>query len=234
MRIWNKSIGIGGYGFAASPSMGQDTQVTGSRIKAHVRFLSSDLLEGRGVGTRGGQLTEEYIAAQLAALGARPAGENGTYFQTVPMVGVQTQPVSQLRLIKDGKPVSFKWQDEFVGTTHRQQPETKFQAEAIFVGHGIVSRQEKWDDYKGVDVKGKLVVLFTNEPQPENPASIQRPHADLRRTLDVQVRGGGPARRARVRDHPYDSDCGLRLGSGAELVEQRRPADAARTWTVDA
>ncbi len=65
--------------------------------------------------------------------------------------------------------MSFKWQDEFVGTTHKQQPETKFQAEAIFVGHGIVSRQEEWDDYKGVDVKGKLVVLFTNEPQPENP-----------------------------------------------------------------
>src|SRR5688572_13385452 len=99
MRIWNKSIGIGSMVFTGL-LWGQDTQVTGERIKAHVRFLSSDLLEGRGVGTRGGQLTEEYIAAQLAALGARPAGENGTYFQKVPMIGVQTQPVSQFEIIK--------------------------------------------------------------------------------------------------------------------------------------
>lgn len=147
----------------------QDNLISGERIKAHVRFLASDLLEGRGVGTRGGQLTEEYIAAQLAAIGAKPAGENGTYFQKVPMVGVHTQPVSSLGISKDGKSVNFKWQDEFVGSTQTQQPEVKFEAEAIFVGHGIVSKQEEWDDYKGVDVKGKIVVLFTNEPQPENP-----------------------------------------------------------------
>ncbi len=78
------------YGFHVAFYGARTLRSQGSRIKAHVRFLSSDLLEGRGVGTRGGQLTEEYIAAQLAALGARPAGENGTYFQKVPMIGVQT------------------------------------------------------------------------------------------------------------------------------------------------
>jgi Zn-dependent M28 family amino/carboxypeptidase len=170
MRIWKMSIGIGVFvGVAALGVLtAQNTQLSGSRIKAHVRFLSSDLLEGRGVGTRGGQLTEEYIAAQLAAIGARPAGENGTFFQTVPMVGVQTLPESQLNFEKGGQKFSAKWQDEFVGGTHRQSENVNFDAEAIFVGHGIVNAQEKWDDYKGVDVKGKIVVVFTNEPQPEN------------------------------------------------------------------
>lgn len=143
--------------------------IQGARIKAHVKFLSSDLLEGRGVGARGGQLTEEYLAAQLAAAGARPGGENGTYFQTVPMVGVQTQPDSQISASAGSKAVNFKWQDEFVGASHRQNPQESFDAEAVFVGHGIVSKSENWDDYKGADVKGKIVVVFTNEPQPMNP-----------------------------------------------------------------
>lgn len=172
MRIWNMSIGIGVLGTLATAVgvlVAQNTELAGSRIKAHVRFLSSDLLEGRGVATRGGQLTEEYIAAQLAAVGARPAGEKGTFFQTVPMVGVQTLPESQLTFEKGGERITPQWQEEFVGGTHRQQENVSFEAGAVFVGHGIVNAQENWDDYKGVDVKGQLVVVFTNEPQPENP-----------------------------------------------------------------
>lgn len=172
MRIWKKSIGIGG--FAITLLIGQQMQpISADRIKAHVRFLSSDLLEGRGVGSRGGQLTEEYLAAQLAVAGAKPAGENGTYFQKVPMVGVSTLPESRLSAVKDGKALDFRWQEDFVGGTHRQKSEVIFEADAVFAGHGIVSEQEKWNDYKGVDVKGKVVVLFTNEPQPDNPQVFQ-------------------------------------------------------------
>lgn len=171
MRIWKKSIGIGVIAglVAMGITLAQNQLISGDRIKAHVRFLSSDMLEGRGVGVRGGQLTEDYIAAQLAVLGAKPAGENGTYFQKVPLVGVQTLPSSELSAVRDGKSIALKWQDEFVGTTHRQLPKVAFEAEAIFVGHGIKNEQENWDDYKGVDVKGKIVVLFTNEPQPDTP-----------------------------------------------------------------
>jgi Zn-dependent M28 family amino/carboxypeptidase len=168
MPIYRKSIGIVAFLVSAACSA-QAPDILGSRIRAHVKFLSSDLLEGRGVGTRGGQLTEEYLAAQLAALGVRPAGENGGYYQTVPMVGVQTQPDSLLSASAGGKSVSFKWQDEFVGASHRQNALEQFDTEAVFAGHGIISKPEKWDDYKGVDVKGKIVVLFTNEPQPANP-----------------------------------------------------------------
>src|SRR6516165_9569200 len=75
---------------AASLSFGQVQEISGERIRAHTKFLASDLLEGRGVGTRGGDLATDYIATQFALLGAKPAGDNGTYFQQVPLVGAET------------------------------------------------------------------------------------------------------------------------------------------------
>ncbi len=172
MGICRNSIGIrvlalftGSLGLLAQ----HPQDIAGERIKAHVRYLSSDLLEGRGVGVRGGQLAEEYIAAQLAGAGVQPGGENGTYFQNVPMVGVSTQADTTFTVEKGAQKVSMRWQDDFVAASHRQKELEAIDADLIFVGHGIVSAQEKWDDYKGVSVKGKVVVLFTNEPQPDNP-----------------------------------------------------------------
>src|SRR6266851_4638572 len=85
--------------------------ISGERIRAHVKFLSSDLLEGRGVGVRGGELATEYIATQFALAGAKPAGDNGTYFQKVPLVGVQTTPESTL----SAGDLRFRWLEDFVG-----------------------------------------------------------------------------------------------------------------------
>jgi Zn-dependent M28 family amino/carboxypeptidase len=109
-------------------------------------------------------------ATQLALAGAKPAGDNGTYFQRVPLVGVTTEPNAELSASKAGQYVTFKWQDEFVAANHRQEPREEFNAEAVFVGHGIVAPEYQWNDFKDVDVRGKIIVLFTNEPQPENPA----------------------------------------------------------------
>jgi Zn-dependent M28 family amino/carboxypeptidase len=150
------------------------TDISGERMRAHVKFLASDLLEGRGVGTRGGELATEYIAAQFALVGAKPAGENGTYFQRVPMVGATTSPGASLSAVSSNpgaasQTVSFKWLDEFVGVSELQQPTDQFDAEAVFVGHGIVAPEFGWDDFKGVDVKGKVLVLFTNEPPSSDP-----------------------------------------------------------------
>ncbi|HWB97268.1 MAG TPA: M28 family peptidase, partial [Bryobacteraceae bacterium] len=134
-----------------------------------MRFLASDLLEGRGVGERGGQLATEYIAAQMALAGARPAGENGTYFQRVPLVGVTTEKGAELSASGRGKTEPFRWLEDFVAGSQQQKVETRFDAEAIFVGHGIVAPEYHWDDFKGVDVRGKIVVLFTNEPASNDP-----------------------------------------------------------------
>jgi len=138
--------------------------ISAERIRIHTRFLSSDLMEGRGVGMRGGQLATEYLASQFALAGAKPAGENGSFFQKVPLVGVETQPVARLSASKDGRSESFAWLTGWVGVSHEQRPETQVDAEAVFVGHGITAPEFKWDDLKGLDVKGKVLVLFTNEP----------------------------------------------------------------------
>jgi len=143
----------------------QSEPIEGYRIRAHVKFLASDLLEGRGVGTRGGDLATEYIASQFAVVGAKPAGDNGTYFQKVPLVGIQTEKGgAELSAAGGGKTLSLRWADDFVATSQTQKPDTRFDAEAIFVGHGIVSPKYNWNDYKDVDVHGKVVVLFTNQP----------------------------------------------------------------------
>ena len=154
---------------AALALQAQDA-ITGENIRAHIRFLASDLLEGRGVGTRGGELATNYIASQLAIAGAKPAGENGTYFQKVELVGVEPQTSATLSAGKGGADgVSFNWSGGFVGNTMQQKARADFDAEAVFVGHGITAPEFEWSDYKGVDVKGKVVVLFTNEPPSEDP-----------------------------------------------------------------
>ncbi len=137
--------------------------IAGSRIRAHLKFLASDLLEGRGVGQRGGELATEYLAAQLAIAGARPVN-NASFFQTVPLVSVHTSPESKLSASKGDQHVSFRWLDDFVGQSPAQTERESIDAEAIFVGHGISAPEFNWDDYAGIDVTGKAVVLFTNEP----------------------------------------------------------------------
>jgi hypothetical protein len=149
---------------AALPVLAQDGSISAERIREHTRFLSLDLLEGRGVGDRGGEIATEYLATEFALAGAQPAGGHGSYFQKVPLVGIETTADAQLSAAVGGKSVDFRWLEDFVGVSQRQTPQTRFEGEAIFVGHGITAPEWKWDDFKGVDVKGKVLVLFTNEP----------------------------------------------------------------------
>jgi Zn-dependent M28 family amino/carboxypeptidase len=147
----------------------QAGDISGQGIRYQVKFLSSDLLEGRGVGVRGGDLATEYIATQFALAGLKPAGDNGTFFQRVPLIGIATQTDAQLRASADGRQISFRWLEDFVGAPEQQKPQSDFDAEAVFVGHGIVAPEFRWNDYKDADVKGKVVVLFTNEPASNDP-----------------------------------------------------------------
>jgi len=162
-----KSIGI--VLIAGLPALAQDTGLSAERIRIHTRFLSSDVMEGRGVGARGGRLATEYIAAQFALAGAKPAGENGTWFQKVPLVGVETTPEARLSATAAGKTVNFRWLEDWVGSSLEQVPESRLDAEAVFVGHGITAPEYRWDDFKGTDVRGKVLVLFTNEPASSDP-----------------------------------------------------------------
>lgn len=147
----------------------QSLHLSGNNIRAHVKYLSSDELEGRGVGTRGEKLATEYLAAQLALNGVKPGGENGTYFQRVPLVGVTTKPSATMAIEAHGKKVPLTFVKDFVGTAYSQVPKNDFNAEAVFVGHGISAPEFGWDDYKGVDLHGKVAVFFTNEPPSNDP-----------------------------------------------------------------
>lgn len=159
----------------AAAAVAQIADVSGERIRAHVKFISSDLFEGRSVGGRGDRLTTEYIATQFALAGAKPAGDNGTYFQKVPLVGVATQPDATLSLTVKGQKVPFKWLEEFVGANQRQTSEANIDAELVYVGHGITAPEFQWDDFKNVDVKGKVILQFTNEPVSTDPALFGGP-----------------------------------------------------------
>jgi Zn-dependent M28 family amino/carboxypeptidase len=147
-----------------------DPACSGDHIAAHVKFLSSDLLEGRGTGQRGGDIAAEYIATQFALDGLKPAGDHGTYMQDVPMVAVKTLPATFFKLVpKSGDAVDLKNLDDFVTNNESQTETADFEAPIVFVGFGITAPEYKWDDYKGVDLKGKVALVFVNEPASDDP-----------------------------------------------------------------
>ncbi|HPT27819.1 MAG TPA: M28 family peptidase [Bryobacteraceae bacterium] len=148
----------------SAAALAQIGAIQGERIRPHVKILSSDLFEGRGVGQRGGALAVEYIESQFAAAGLKPGAADGTYRQRVPLKLIAMEGSPVLTMSIGAQKVELKWLDEFVGHSQRQQPSVAVDAEMIFAGHGISAPEFGWDDYAGTDVKGKAVVLFTNEP----------------------------------------------------------------------
>jgi Zn-dependent M28 family amino/carboxypeptidase len=140
-------------------------KIDAERIRAHVRFLSHDLLEGRGTGQRGGDIAAEYIATQFALDGLKPAGDNGTYMQKVPMVGTMLAPETRFSFVPaKGSPRDLKFLSEYTAYDETQQTESNVNADIIYVGYGIQAPEYQWDDYKGVDVKGKVLLMLVNEP----------------------------------------------------------------------
>jgi Zn-dependent M28 family amino/carboxypeptidase len=139
-------------------------------IRWHVRFLSHDLLEGRGTGQRGGDIAAEYIATQFAEYGLKPAGEDGSYLQKVPLVGITTLPQTQFVLLpKQGPSMDLKPLDEYVAYDQTQQAQSDVDADIVYVGYGIEAPEYNWDDYKGVDVRGKVLLMLVNEPPSDDP-----------------------------------------------------------------
>ena len=144
--------------------------IDAERIRAHVKFLADDLLEGRGTGTRGGDLAANYIATQFALYGLQPAGDGGTYLQKVAFTGVSTLPQSAMSLQPaKGAPIDLKLGDDFVTSDQTQAPSIDIDAPIVFVGYGIDAPEYRWNDYKGVDVKGKVVLIVINEPPSQDP-----------------------------------------------------------------
>lgn len=140
------------------------------KIRAHVKYLADDKLEGRGTGQKGGDMAAQYIADQFKSYGLQPAGDNGTYMQRVPMVGVTPAAETSFSLVgARGDARTLKVLDEYVAYDQTQQAQSDVDADIIFAGYGIEAPEYQWDDYKGVDVKGKVLLILVNEPPSEDP-----------------------------------------------------------------
>ncbi len=145
-------------------------EVTAERLREHVAKLSDDTMQGRGPATPGDALATAYIVEQYKALGLKPAGEGGSYLQKVPMVGFTLDPSAVLDIRKGNQSLRLKFSDDFVAFTGTYEPVVTVQnAEIVFVGYGIEAPEQNWDDYKGVDVRGKVLLMMNNDPASDDP-----------------------------------------------------------------
>ena len=141
-------------------------QVQEAPLRGHLAFLASDLLEGRGTGQRGGDLTVAYLENQALAVGLKPAN-GSSYRQQVRIAGVKTDAAaSTLRLDVNGAALPVAFGKDWVYAPGDAAPAHSFNADLVFVGYGISAPEEGWNDYKDADVKGKVIVMMVNDPQP--------------------------------------------------------------------
>jgi len=138
--------------------------ITGDDFAEHVKVLSSDAFEGRGPGTPGEDKSVEYIKAQMQRIGLEP-GNHGQWFQTVPMVETTASDDTELHIDVAGKPHVLKLGDDMVVGTRTGQPHVSIKdSDLVFVGYGVDAPEQHWNDYAGIDVKGKTVVMLVNDP----------------------------------------------------------------------
>src|SRR5215510_2373280 len=148
--------------------------ISEANLKAHIKFLADDLLEGRGTGARGGELAAKYIASQLEAVGIKGAAPDGSFFQPVSLVGVKADPGTTLTIAGNTGSETFKFADDYVAFTGAQTDEANVDTDLVFVGYGIEAPEQRWNDYKGdaTDYRGKILVMLVNDP----PATTQEPN----------------------------------------------------------
>jgi Zn-dependent M28 family amino/carboxypeptidase len=140
-------------------------EITRGTLEAPIRFLSSDDLEGRGPATRGDQLARLYLSTQLEALGYQPAGPGGQWQQPFDVVGFKAHMPQTWTFQAKGAPVDLKWWDDYIAGSGVQQEKASVQnAELVFVGYGIEAPEFHWNDFKGMDLKGKVLVMLNNDP----------------------------------------------------------------------
>lgn len=140
--------------------------ITPQRLLAHIRYLADDLLEGRGPATRGDRLAQAYIATQMEGMGLEPAGPNGSWFQPFDIVGVNSKSPDTTLFRKGSDSLELRYREEYIAGSGVQAPEARVEnAELVFVGYGIVAPEYGWDDFKGADLKGKVLVVMNNDPE---------------------------------------------------------------------
>ncbi|MEA2762443.1 MAG: hypothetical protein QOD47_1727 [Gemmatimonadaceae bacterium] len=151
---------------------GAPSRITPQEIDAHLRFLSSDLLEGRAPATRGGRIAEEYIATQLQAFGIKPGVGDTSYFQRVP-IDVVKADAATIKVTASGKAnANLRFTDDVVVWPGSATDASSAHGELVFVGYGATAPEYRWDDFKGTDVRGKILLVLVNDP----PATAAEPN----------------------------------------------------------
>jgi Zn-dependent M28 family amino/carboxypeptidase len=137
--------------------------ISAESLLAHVKDLSADSMEGRGPATPGEEKTIAYLTRQFQALGLQPGNPDGTWVQQADLVGYTSRPTASFTA--GGKTISLKFPDDYVANSRHERPETKVAgSDVVFVGYGVVAPEYGWDDYKGVDVRGKTILMLVNDP----------------------------------------------------------------------
>jgi len=151
--------------------IGQLPGIDMAAVVSHTKVLSSDLFEGRAPGTKGEELTVNYLIDQFKKAGLKPGNTDGTYVQKVPLVGITPTP-APLVFRKGATQQTLKWRDDVVAwTKHVADQAALDNSELVFVGYGVVAPEFNWDDYKGLDVKGKTLVMLVNDPPVPDPSN---------------------------------------------------------------
>ena len=171
------ALGYLACGCARGPSSpdGAINSVSGDRMLADIRTLSSDEFEGRGPGSKGEELTIQYLRDQFRSAGLEPGNPDGTYLQSVRLVGITADPQMKLSLAGHGRTLTPKFQTDFVAWTKRMVDTSAVDADLIFAGYGVQAPEFNWDDFKGMDVRGKILVVLINDPpvpDPRNPGQL--------------------------------------------------------------
>jgi Zn-dependent M28 family amino/carboxypeptidase len=155
-----------------------EASIDGEKIRSHVKFLADDLLEGRGPGLRGSELAAKYIATQFALYGLKPGGDDGTYLQQINFVGMKVIPdkTSFSLVPKKGEGMSIDlysidltYGDDYTVTNQTLTPDVTIDAPIVFVGYGVTAPEFGWNDYAGVDVKGKVILCIVGDPPSDDP-----------------------------------------------------------------
>jgi Zn-dependent M28 family amino/carboxypeptidase len=137
--------------------------ITSDALLQHIRDLSDDSTEGRAPGTPGEQKAIAYMQNQFKAMGLKPGNPDGTYLQNVDLMGYKAHPTASFTA--GGKTIALKYPDDYIANSRHKRPETKVEnSDIVFVGYGVVAPEYGWDDYKGVDLKGKTILMLVNDP----------------------------------------------------------------------
>lgn len=153
------------YGLSGDPLKPAISTFSEKEFWANIERLASDEFEGRSPASKGEELTINFLTESFKKIGAKPGNPDGTYLQKVPLVGYTIDTSARLKFSSENGEMSLKFADDYVAWTRRLVDRVDMEGELVFVGYGVQAPEYKWDDYKGMDVRGKVLVMLINDPQ---------------------------------------------------------------------